>query len=267
MFGFSPHSVETSVSNYILYTICGLEIEFDAQTRVRKKSSMRDILTSVNAFVQSLVCTGLYNSMLRHVHYAPFPNSRILNNVTCTIYAQLFLTTFLNASTLFLTLVYRVKVVQAMKYPTLCATSPSDFWGNRWNLHIHGTLKRGVFKPIYKYTNSKAMAIWATFIASGLFHEYILYGTFMTNNDESKEFVGWQLAFFLWNAGVVSLEHVVGHYSSFKWIATKLPRPIVTFLVIFTTMPIAHWFLHPLFKVTFFQHADYLFPILVRLVP
>jgi len=279
MFGFSPHSVEASLSNYVWYTVCGFEIEFDRKTQTLVKSSWKDIQSSIKAFLQSLLLTGLYSSMFRNVHYEPFDadeinanislwsnvlNSRLfLNNVVSTIYIQLYLTAFIDALSMSLTIFYRVKVKKAMNNPTLLTTSPSDFWGNRWNLVIHGTLKRGVFKPVYKYSN-KAIALWATFIASGLFHEYIFYGLFIPMQEgEDLPPPGRQTAFFLWNAIILSLEHTIGHYHIFQWISQKLPRPVVTVLVISTVMPVAHWFLHPYTKVTFFEHADYGFPILV----
>ena len=63
-----------------------------------------------------------------------------------------------------------------MDNPLLKASSPSNFWSGRWNLVIHGALKRGVFKPVYNLSSSKLVAILVTFLASGLFHEFILIG-------------------------------------------------------------------------------------------
>jgi hypothetical protein len=35
--------------------------------------------------------------------------------------------------------------ITLMKNPLFSSTSPSDFWGGRWNLIVHGLLKRGRF--------------------------------------------------------------------------------------------------------------------------
>ena len=41
-----------------------------------------------------------------------------------------------------------VKGGRAFRTPMFLSTSPKDFWGRRWNLIIHRTLKRLCFKPL-----------------------------------------------------------------------------------------------------------------------
>ena len=66
-------------------------------------------------------------------------------------------------------------VDDAMSNPLLTATSPSDFWGRKWNLIVHSVLKNGVFKPVYNFTYNRPLAVLSCFVASGLFHEWILW--------------------------------------------------------------------------------------------
>jgi hypothetical protein len=68
-----------------------------------------------------------------------------------------------------------VQLVPFMLNPIFESSSPSDFWGRRWNLVVHGILKRGVYKPV-RSKHSRRVASIATFIASGLFHEWLLSG-------------------------------------------------------------------------------------------
>jgi MBOAT, membrane-bound O-acyltransferase family len=52
------------------------------------------------------------------------------------------------------------------------STSPSDFWGRRWNRLIHECLKNGVYKPVrFVSGGPRWLAIGATFLASSMFHE------------------------------------------------------------------------------------------------
>ena len=110
----------------------------------------------------------------------------------------------------------------------------------------------------------------ATFLASGLLHEYILafVGLKGTSN-YSKQHGGGeaaqytppryflQTAFFLWNGCLLILENAL--FGSKRdndkkdtggpvrlqlvSLATKLPRYVKTFFVVMTALPFAHWFL------------------------
>lgn len=109
----------------------------------------------------------------------------------------------------------------------------------------------------------------ATFLASGLLHEYILafVGLKGTSN-YSKQLDGetahytppryfLQTAFFLWNGCLLILENALfgTKRDSDKMeedrpvrlrllsLATKLPRCVKTFFVVMTALPFAHWFM------------------------
>mmetsp|Transcript_8947 Transcript_8947/g.10372 ORF Transcript_8947/g.10372 Transcript_8947/m.10372 type:complete len:154 (-) Transcript_8947:73-534(-) len=149
-----------------------------------------------------------------------------------------------------------------MNDPLLSSASPSDFWSGRWNLVIHGALKRGVFKPIYKISSNKFVAVMGTFLFSGLLHEYILI-VIHPPHLNFKPSLGKETAFMMWNAGLICIEVLIGHLTIFSWIKNHLPKPLVSILVICTAMPVAHWFLHPISKSDMLTvHGTMAFPMI-----
>jgi hypothetical protein len=132
-------------------------------------------------------------------------------------------------------------------------------------------LKRGVFKPVYMYS-SRSIASIAAFIASGLFHEWLIYFIFDMHLEEgshavTKSALGKQTAFFVWNAVVIVLESIVGNAVIFKWISQTMPKLVVVGLVLCTALPVAHWFLHCYFKSELFVHGELAFPLIRVLEP
>jgi len=73
---------------------------------------------------------------------------------------------------------YGVQTYEIVLNPMLKSKSPSDFWGRRWNVLVHNGLKNGVYKPTRKHTSSKLLAVVATFVVSGIIHEYVDYVMF-----------------------------------------------------------------------------------------
>lgn len=144
------------------------------------------------------------------------------------------------------------------------ASSPSDFWSGRWNLLVHGVLKRGVFKPVYYNSSSKILAVLATFLASGLFHEYILIAC-NPSHLGFKPDLGKNTAFMMWNAGVIIIEALVGNARIFAYIKRSIPSFVVTILVLGTAMPAAHWFLHPYLKSGMFFQGELAFPMIKKI--
>ena len=71
-----------------------------------------------------------------------------------------------------MTFTFGVKMQEGMmKNPVLKASSPSDFWSGRWNLLVHGALKRGVFKPVYSLS-SKLIAKTISYDVGVLYKNY-----------------------------------------------------------------------------------------------
>jgi Membrane bound O-acyl transferase family len=135
--------------------------------------------------------------------------------------------------------------------PLWTSTSPTDFWGRKWNLMIHNILKGGVFLPARKFVSNR-VAVLLSFVASGLLHDYVWAAIFYHHGHErdpdtsvcSKCFSPVHLkltAFFLWNGIVMLLEKPLGKLAPFAWFA-KLPLPLLSTLVVLTALPVSHWY-------------------------
>lgn len=103
---------------------------------------------------------------------SPYPLSLIMHPVLFQIYLSTFGTAiFLLAS------LCGLDIYPMMLNPIFESSSVRDFWGRRWNMTIHGLLKRGVYKPVRtKY--SRLVASTSAFLASGIFHEWLLSSKF-----------------------------------------------------------------------------------------
>ena len=195
MFGYSPHSVEKKYTNYMLYYCAAIEIQFDPKTNRPIRASFKDAVNATRSFLMYVCILGSYKSIVGSSLCEPFQSNAngndphynlmdifdvnlLRNNFVATMLLQLYLTTYISALSILVTGILRVKVQEGMMdNPLMKATSPSNFWAGRWNIVVHGALKRGVFKPVYSISN-KFLAVLATFLASGLFHEFILVGKF-----------------------------------------------------------------------------------------
>jgi Membrane bound O-acyl transferase family len=63
-----------------------------------------------------------------------------------------------------------------MENPLMQSQSLTELWSKKWNKLVEGVLKRGVYLPLRKSGYSKNLAALSTFLASGLFHEWLLVG-------------------------------------------------------------------------------------------
>ncbi|KAI9342256.1 hypothetical protein BDR26DRAFT_859428 [Obelidium mucronatum] len=101
------------------------------------------------------------------------------------------------------------------------STSLSDFWSHRWNYPIKETMHRLGFLPTLQALSAfdsrkngitqkppmyhLAIASFAAFVASAIFHEYVVF-MFMTN-----EPFGQNGAFFLLNGVLCVIQHLFQH--------------------------------------------------------
>jgi Zn-dependent protease len=112
---------------------------------------------------------------------------------------------------------------------------------------IHRILKHGVYLPVRKVCSWRWVAITATFVMSGLLHEYswslIFYRPSTAGDDCPTCYTPVPLKltlFFLWCGVVMLLERPVAPYFGF---AKALPTPLVaTIQLVLLALPISHWF-------------------------
>jgi len=81
-------------------------------------------------------------------------------------------------------------VDEVFKAPPL-ARSPSDFWSRRWNLYVHGVARRHFFRR-WGGQKHPLRATLAVFLASGLMHEYLVFGSL----GRPAEHTGFMMTFF-----------------------------------------------------------------------
>ena len=142
------------------------------------------------------------------------------------------------------------------------STSPSEFWGKRWNTLVHLGLKHGVYKPTRRHTSSKTLAALAAFAISGLIHEYVNFVMF--GNDRGEyQFTYKQMIFFGWNAVLIALEYSCGKWRIFQWMSQHLPQFVITALVLTCALPLAHLFTGDWVKHGYFDAVYLAEPILV----
>ena len=166
--------------------------------------------------------------------------------------------------------------------PLTQSSSPSDFWGRRWNRLTGPALRRGVYEPLRKCLHLNThMAASLTFLASGLLHEYVLLvlsrrrgvpnapPSFIEGNkninDSAFFFVpnyGRHLLFFTWCLITLLGERFLGRYLT--WCPSK--GPLRTFLVLMTTLPLAHLFTDEYVACSFYNDISLGFPkvLLIR---
>jgi hypothetical protein len=168
--------------------------------------------------------------------------------------------------------------------PLTQATSPSDFWGRRWDRPVASALKRGAYRPLRRAGVSRNVASVLTFALSGLIHEYVLYfmslrrrsfSTDGTGSYSSYSYSYWtsptrgrQGLFFVVNGAVLVTERLLearrktdGALDSLMTaLGRRLPRPVRTALVLLVVLPIGHWFTDEYVETSFFADASVGFP-------
>ena len=109
----------------------------------------------------------------------------------------------------------------------------------------------------------------AAFLASGLFHEWLLSITLSPDYDHGGRTFspghGRNTLFFVWNAILISIEYVVGGAAVFKSLKQRLPQTMISLLVTSTALPVAHWFTNDYVRTGFFHDGQLGWPIIIRL--
>ncbi len=194
------------------------------------------------------------------------------NSALQALLFQMYLTTYLEALVFAFTLLTGYEAEKGMLNPLLESKSPMEFWGKRWNTMIHTVLKNGVYKPLRLQKVHRLGAILGTFVASGVFHEWILWLVFVkedfyhsSRKDTFAPTYGGALVFFAWQALLMGGELAFGKTKFIQRVARILPQPAKTFLVVSAGIPLAHYFLEPYARSNFFFiHGNAGLPMLAR---
>ena len=190
------------------------------------------------------------------------------------IIAIVLVSTTLSQSSLGISTLYNIcygfETYEIVLNPMLKSSSPSEFWGRRWNLLVHKGLKNGVYKPARKYTSSRIACVIATFVVSGIIHEYVNFVMFNDYGSSSSSsnilvyrFTWKQILFFGWNGILITLEYSIGHWAIFKWMTQNLPQIVLTAFVLCSALPLSHLFTGDWIRHGYFDAVYLAEPIIV----
>jgi hypothetical protein len=121
----------------------------------------------------------------------------------------------------------------------------------------------------------------ATFIASGLLHEYVLCiislkgtttglynSSSSSSHDDGHDVLvpshGMHICFFAWNGLVMTIEHALKGNKALSRARQSLPRQVVTVLVLMTVLPVSHWFTDEYVTSGFYTDYSLGFPRIVH---
>ena len=125
---------------------------------------------------------------------------------------------------------------------------------SHYNKNFHLTLdsKGGVFDPAKKYVNGH-VAMFLTFVASGLYHEYVWFCIFYNQkylyDDDGgctkeqcylNEF-GRVTAFFVYVGVIMLLERPVSKVPWVTLLAQRLPSPLIAHFLVLLHLPVSQW--------------------------
>lgn len=148
MFGFLPQYVDDSLKNLLIYNALPVEIKFDSNGV--KQTNTQMVKYNFVSWVKYLLILGLYSSLLQTYDYEPYPKEegpavqdiklgagfsrgQLVNNMLIALLFQIYLTTF-GFGLSFIASLTGVQLIPFMLNPIFESSSPSDFWGRRWNL-------------------------------------------------------------------------------------------------------------------------------------
>ncbi|GAX19690.1 hypothetical protein FisN_19Hh276 [Fistulifera solaris] len=272
LFGFAP--ISDSLGSYAFQYGSPLLVQIDATTGQWKRASWastgrkfmdsRMWIFATGALQSCLYCFDSYFPSFhypRPEHYYSFEYvtlRRISDNFWLGLLVMVYLTAFCDGLAFLTMLLTGYETQPVMRNPLFGSASPSEFWGRRWNCLIHDCLKQGVYKPIRSLGGSHAVGVLGAFVASGAFHEWLLETAFPT----VVPVHGPTLFFFLWQVVLVVMEQQVeARWKLFSTLRKKLPRPLLSLLVILLALPIGHLFLDSYIHSAFFEHGSLLLPI------
>jgi Membrane bound O-acyl transferase family len=288
MYGCVPSYLNT-IGAYVHYCGCPMTLQYNHREHKYVKASLLDVASHVKWFFIYLSILGALVSLIRPFRYQPFANfqgqpwhlasrlwnpAQLANNFVLGIIFQAFITTAAEGMIATTVLLTGYKCETVMENPMFTATSPSEFWGKRWNRVIHAALKRGVYIPLRKHQVSQALAAGGAFLASGLFHEWILTFVFQPRTHELgadgsctaprcyEAPLGGSTAFFIWNALLISLEYSIGGSKLVVQFVNTVPASLRTVVLVMLALPVAHWFVEPYVVSNFFDQAGIGFPLI-----
>ncbi len=270
MYGFVDAN-KISLWDYVLASGFILKPYYD-QNGKPCRLTLQQFGDALSYHVVWLLSFAVMNQILQPFHYFPFPSSvKAPNEIWVSFDIGHLYNTFIQAFLINTTLAFSVSGVSMLaalysgvafdgyitKNPMFLSTSPSDFWGRRWNNLIHLALKQGVYKPVRWNTGNRTLASVAVFVVSGLYHELVWKILFTPTSAQLSDgmqtdvpscckscychgWIGKQLLFFSWNGALIALEYAIGDRIG-QW-TKPLPQWLQSHLVVLLSLPVGHLF-------------------------
>jgi len=257
MYGFTPKHAARSLWDYMIHMSFIQYPRVDPKTGRRVPTSLSSIGHGIRTYIKHSMINGVIYSFLIPSNFLPLATSQPDTNIFIATEANQILNTLLAATMISFSLVFSMNgissIVQlfggfqtenSVDNPIFGSSSPSDFWGNRWNKVIHRGLKQGVYKPVRMATDSRNLATMAAFVASGIAHEYVWVVMFFRSSHEGDKYVppfGKSMLFFGWNGVLLVVEHWIGRE---RWhdLIKPYPRFLVSLMVVLSALPVGHLF-------------------------
>lgn len=283
-----PQKEEASSMRMLLvYYAAPLQFRFDSATQQPVPLSKAVFWNKTRGFVSVLLQTSLLFSLLLPFDYTLFPEPANPSGSFVSLFHPNHLANnFLMASLLSLTLeggaaglgllfslLSGLEMEDFSRSPMTKSTSPSDFWGRRWDRPVASALKRGAFRPLRRDAGmSREMAGLVVFALSGIIHEYVLYFLSLRHGNDFEYWTsptkGRQAAFFVYNGLLLVAERFMerarrhsSHVDEFMKCLGKLPQPVRTMLVFLLVLPIGSWFTDEYIQASFFDDSSLGFPL------
>jgi len=284
---FAFDETNPSVSRFIRFNSATLAIRFNPKTREAIPFATQEAIGRLVKFGRIFLETTILYSVLLPANYKIFPHREIHSIVDlaywgniCNNYCMAYLTgSVLEAGAtglgIWFSLITGLSTTEFHDEPLTQSTSPSDFWGNRWNKLVNRELRNGVFRPLRNAGFHRSLAAFCTFATSGLLHEYVLFvstlrgagaapGEAVYQNNPTREpftpSYGNHLIFFAWNGLVLLGEHLLSDTAVVLYMRNNLPRPARTALVLLTVLPISHLFTDEYIASCFYSDIAMGFP-------
>ena len=129
--------------------------------------------------------------------------------------------------------------ITLFRSPLLLSTSPQQFWGRRWNLLVHGLVRRTVFVPLKGSGVPASLASLAAFLSSGIFHEYAWLVAFPGYAP------GTVLTFFILQLPFTLGQALLQRTRVGAALGRAMPQVVATAVVSLILLPTAPYFLQP----------------------
>jgi len=137
--------------------------------------------------------------------------------------------------------------------------------------------KGGIFEPAKLCFKDKKAPIFLTFVASGLYHEYVWTTIFYNqkylydengvcvNEEDCYEFkFGRVTAFFAYAAIVMLLERPMKKLAVLQWLSSHLPTLVIAQLLVCIHVPVVKWYGGDWVEGGFFDDLSIMFILLRR---